>query len=265
MIPLARRLGARSCFVVHALIAAHAAGSVKPYDPCTMAIFKSSNRHALRQSDRVVCVSRYIAGLAESEGARKGDLRVVPNAVDVGRFSEFDDTSRDIDVLFVGRLSVEKGTDTLIRAVAPLSGDARVVVAGEGGDREQLESLASELGASVTFPGWVQKPDLPALVARSHVQVVPSRSEAQGMVALEALAAGTPVIASRVGGLPEAIVEGENGFLVEKDDVDGLRKTIVGALSDRDRIDRVRPTAQRTAARYSPAIIAGSLETAYLN
>jgi glycosyltransferase involved in cell wall biosynthesis len=161
-------------------------------------------------------------------------------------------------------LSVEKGTDTLIRAVAPLSGDEHVVVAGEGGDREQLESLASELGASVTFPGWVQKPDMPALVGRAHVQVVPSRSEAQGMVALEALAAGTPVIASRVGGLPEAIVEGENYFLVEKDDVEELHEAIGGALSDRERIERMRPAAERTAARYSPDRIAGALEAAYL-
>jgi glycosyltransferase involved in cell wall biosynthesis len=229
-----------------------------------MAVFTASNRYALRNSDRVVCVSRYTAGLAEAGGAPPENVRVLANPVDVDRFSGRTGEPRDIDVLFVGRLSVEKGVDTLIRAVAPLSGDTNVVIAGDGAERRRLEQIASELGAKVTFLGWVSKAELPALVRRAHVQVIPSRSEALPMVALEALASGTPVIASRVGGLPEMVVDGENGFLFDKDDVDGLRKALDVALTDRARIDTMRRSAHETAARYSPDSIAKSADAVYL-
>jgi len=264
VIPVARRVGARSCLVVHALVAGHHAQNVKPYDRLTMAIFRSSNRYALKHSDRVVCVSHHLANVAESAGAPSERIRVVPNPVDVDRFSGGLDEDRDIDVLFVGRLAIEKGIDTLIRAVAPLSGQARVVIAGDGGERPRLESLAAEVGATVTFAGWVRQAELPALVRRAHIQVMPSRSEGHPVVALEALAAGTPVIASRVGGVPETVVDGENGFLVERDDVDGLRKAIKAALSDRERIDKMRASARSAAGRYSPATIAQLADAAYL-
>jgi glycosyltransferase involved in cell wall biosynthesis len=264
VVPLARRLGARSCFVVHALIAAHRAQNVAPYDPSTMAIFKMSNRYALRHSDRVLCVSRYIAQLAESGGAPTTTIRVVPNPVDVDRFSADGAGPRDIDVLFVGRLNVEKGADVLVRAAALLPSPARVVIAGDGAERPRLEALAADLGVTITILGWVPKAELPALVGRAHIQVVPSRSEALPMVVVEALAAGTPVIASRVGGVPEMIVDGENGVLFEKDDVEGLRNAIAAALADRGRIDGMRPSARETAAQYAPATIARLMDAACL-
>lgn len=265
VVPLARRLRARSCFVVHALIAAHRAQSVRPYDRSTMVIFRLSNRYALRRSDRVVCVSGYIAQLAEAGGGPAKNLRVVPNAIDVDRFARGAGAGRDIDVLFVGRLSIEKGADLVIRAAGRLPQPARVVIAGEGAERGRLEALAAELGVAVTFAGWVAKADLPALVGRARVQVVPSRSEAQGMAAVEALAAGTPVIASRVGGLPEMIVDGDNGLLFEKDDVQGLADAIAGALSDRGRVDRMGARARETAQLYAPASIGRLTDAAYLD
>lgn len=264
VVPLAWRLGARSCFIVHALVAGHRAGNVQPYDPWTMRVFTASNRYALRNSDRVACVSRYTAGLAEAGGAPPENLRVLPNPVDVDRFSARTQAPRDIDVLFVGRLSVEKGVDTLIHAVAPLSRGAHVVIAGDGAERRRLEELASELGARITFLGWVSKADLPDLVRSAHIQIIPSRSEALPMVALEALASGTPVIASRVGGLPEMVVNGENGFLIDPGDVDGLRQALGVALADRARIDAMRPSAYQTAARYSPSSIAKRADAVFL-
>ena len=143
-------------------------------------------------------------------------------------------------ILTVGRLVRAKGIDVLLQALACVLDDVpdvRLIVAGDGVCREELQHLAQRLGIdrSVRFMGWVQPRDVVALIDRATVMAVPSRwQEPFGLVALEAMHMARPVVASRVGGLPDAVRHEETGRLVPPDDVGALADALRIVLSDRD-------------------------------
>ncbi|HEU4758449.1 MAG TPA: glycosyltransferase, partial [Dehalococcoidia bacterium] len=123
-------------------------------------------------------------------------------------------------VLFVGRIEPLKGIDILLRAAAQLEGGFRLLVVGgdarDAGRKAELESLARELGIGrrVTFADAAPHSDLPLYYNAADVCVVPSYYESFGLVALEAMACGVPVVASSVGGLRETVRDGQTGYLV---------------------------------------------------
>jgi glycosyltransferase involved in cell wall biosynthesis len=130
---------------------------------------------------------------------------------------------------FAGRLIRGKGLDVLLEALSLTRDDTiRLEVAGDGPERRALEARAVTLGIAnrVTFRGWVS--DLDALWSRCDVAVVPSTEwiESFGMVAVEAMAAGRPVIAARNGGLAEIVMDGETGSLFEPGDARELSRLI---------------------------------------
>jgi glycosyltransferase involved in cell wall biosynthesis len=196
-----------------------------------------------RLFDRYLTVSRFSAELLGAPPAR---TQVIYGGADPRRFTPRPGTDRD-GVLFVGRLTPHKGIDRLIRA---LPAGAALRVAGSGGhdpapperDYPQLlRRLAQD--REVSFLGPVPEPALPDLYRQASVLVLPSVertcygrpvpvSELLGLTALEAMASGTPVIASRIGGLAEVVVDGQTGFLVEPGDVAALRDRLTLVLSD---------------------------------
>jgi glycosyltransferase involved in cell wall biosynthesis len=198
----------------------------------------------LRLFDRFLTVSRCSARLLGAPPAR---TRVIYGGADPERFAP-DPRADRAGVLFVGRLTPHKGVDRLIRALPP---GAVLRVAGTAGHDPQpperdypalLRRLAH--GRDVAFLGAVPEPDLPGLYRRAAVLALPSVhrtcygrhvpvSELLGLVALEAMASGTPVVASRIGGLAEVVVDGETGFLVRPGDVGQLRDRLARVLSDR--------------------------------
>jgi glycosyltransferase involved in cell wall biosynthesis len=149
--------------------------------------------------------------------------------------------------LYVGRLTPHKGVDVLIRALPP--GSALTIAGTEGHDRAEpersypdlLHSLAEH--RNVSFMGPAEETGLPGLHRRSRVFVLPSVNrtcygrwvaipELLGLGILEAMASGTPVVASRVGGVPEIVADGETGYLVEPGNVEELRDRISELLND---------------------------------
>jgi glycosyltransferase involved in cell wall biosynthesis len=135
----------------------------------------------------------------------------------------------------VGRLVPEKGVDVFLRAAALVVAAipaARFVVVGDGPLRAALEERAASLGlaGAVTFTGF--RADAPQLIADLDVLAVPSRSDGSPLVVCEAMAAGVPVVASRVGGLPDLVVHGVSGLLVRPEDPDDLARTLVHLLRD---------------------------------
>jgi glycosyltransferase involved in cell wall biosynthesis len=194
--------------------------------------------------DRFLTVSRFSA---EVLGVPAHRTRVVYGGADEQRFAPDPDRRRD-GVLFVGRLTPHKGIDRLIRA---LPDGARLTVAGTGGhdarppERDYpdlLRRLARD--RDVVFPGAVPDADLPVLHHSAAVFVLPTVkddcygrhfaiSELLGLSVLEAMASGTPVIASRLDGLPEVVRNGETGFLVTPGDVDELRDRVAELLGNR--------------------------------
>jgi glycosyltransferase involved in cell wall biosynthesis len=196
-----------------------------------------------RLFDRFLTVSAYSA---RSLAAPTSRTRVVYGGADPIRFSP-DPEARRRGVLFVGRLTPHKGVDRLIEA---LDGNSELrVVGSEGHDPNPPErdypNLLRRLAAQrrVEFLGVVDDADLPALYRLAQVLALPSVeltcygrkvavSELLGLAAIEAMASGTPVVASRVGGLPEVVEHGVTGFLVEPGNVAELRWRLAEVLGD---------------------------------
>ena len=196
-----------------------------------------------RLFDRFLTVSRYSA---QTLGSPTAKTTVIYGGADIGRFNPEPGQDR-AGVLFVGRLTPHKGVDRLIAA---LPADAKLTVAGTAGHDPRLpESDYPRLlrgvaqGHDVRFVGRVADDELPGLYRGARVVVLPSVYETcygtqvaipelLGLTLLEAMASGTPVIASDVGGLPEVVVDGVTGFIVAPGDVATLRARIEQLLGD---------------------------------
>lgn len=139
-------------------------------------------------------------------------------------------------LLCLGRLLPEKGFDLALVAFASLVDrfpHTRVIIAGDGPARSELEQQAAELGLTprVDFRGWVAPEKVPELLNSATVVVMPSRTEGFPIVALQAALMARPIVATRVGGLPEAVLHQETGLLVEKEDSRALAEAIAFLLN----------------------------------
>jgi glycosyltransferase involved in cell wall biosynthesis len=158
--------------------------------------------------------------------------------------------------IYVGRLTREKGVDTLLRSW----GEAPLEIVGDGEERQNLERLAPP---SARFLGAVAAERVTELLADARGLLIPSRSEGLPRVAVEAFASGVPVVASRVGGLPELVDDGVNGLLVDVDDVDGWRRAIQRLITDTESIRLGAGAFDTWQKGHSPAIGLEQLEEAY--
>lgn len=158
--------------------------------------------------------------------------------------------SGDMTCLCPGRLCASKGQDVLLRALPAVvreHPEVEVFFAGGGPERERLERLAEELGMNgrVRFLGAVERGRLLEMMGEAAVTVVPSREEAFGLVNIESMAMGTPVVASRVGGIAEIVRDGVDGMLFEPGNPEALAACLVRMLKD----GRMREEMGRNARR----------------
>lgn len=182
--------------------------------------------------DVFISPSRFLADVMARAGVFPERMRVVSHFVELAAPEPSSDGQR---LVFAGRLSVEKGVDVLIEAMSMAAPEARLDIVGEGPERARLEALARhhDMGSRITFHGRLAKPALMRLVKRSSVSVVPSRwHENQPMTVLESFAAGVPVIATGLGGLPELVRDGVDGWVIPAEDPLALARAIDCALSD---------------------------------
>jgi len=183
---------------------------------------------------RAVCVSADGARLAIREGVPSERVRAIWNGIDTSRFVFAGPTAGGPAVM-VGRLSPEKSVDTLLRAAAIIVRDQpafRLEIAGDGPCMRELQALARELnlGAHVRFLGEVR--DVPSLLARASLSVLPSLTEGISLTLLEAMACGLPVVATRVGGNPEVVADGETGILVPPASPEEMARAILRVYGD---------------------------------
>lgn len=205
-------------------------------------------RVTARLVDAHVAVGTETARTVEQlSGLPPGRIRVIPNGVPAGAAR---DPSRrpaaPLVVAGIGRLDVQKGFDVLVRAVAPLP-QVHLVLVGDGPERNALIGLAEELGMSdrLTVTGWVERPV--DHLATVDVLAVPSRFEGLPLGLLEAMHVGLPVVATRVGSIPDAIEHGRTGLLVPPEDAASLSSTLARLASDEELRDRLGRDAERRA------------------
>ena len=176
--------------------------------------------------------------------------------------------SRPSLVLFLGRMEPGKGVYDLLEAVAALRAavpDVRLVCAGDG-DRIAVARYAERLGIAdaVKFTGWVGPSGKRALFEAAAVFALPSYEEALPISLLEAMAAGVPVVASAVGGIPEVVADGVSGYLVAPGDKASLERSLRRLLLDRALGERIGAAARETARlRFAPERALPQLEEVY--
>ncbi|MCK4613810.1 MAG: glycosyltransferase family 4 protein, partial [Thermoplasmata archaeon] len=231
-------------------------------------------RKTIRWSDALICTTHSYAATSRSTWDR--DVDVIPNAVDVGFFRPDIDGSMirkrhgledKTVVMFVGRIVHHKGIESLIMSARHTKEPIHYLVVGPGEDRERLERMASELDKErVTFTGPVPRKELPEYYAAADMLVLPSlsRLEAFGIVGLEALASGKPIILSRMPGLREVITPGVEGVYFEPSDAADLGRGIMGLHSSPELRERMgKKGRERVLRDYSMTKVAKEVEKVY--
>ena len=190
-------------------------------------MFKYPIIYALKRSTKIVALSNDLKQDAIDLGTKSDKIYVIPGGVDVNKFRPQDRTVARLElhlseegflIIFVGRLIKAKRVDKLINMSVKLSQDFdfHLVIVGDGPERANLENLAKGLGLkNVLFTESVSHDSVPSYMAASDLLVLPSESEGLPGCVQEAMACGTPVVASNVGGLADLITNGVNGYLVD--------------------------------------------------
>lgn len=212
--------------------------------------FLPVTRFSIERSDAVTVPSRFLREATyEQLGVdRAVPIEVIPNFVDTELYRPADAPRRHPPVIVhTSNFRPVKRVDDVVRVfgIVRRSRECELVLIGDGPERSNVERLARELGVegSVTFLG--KQHAFVKVLQGARAFLLPSATESFGLAALEALSCGVPVVASRVGGLPEVVTEGENGFLAALGDTAGLADA-VGCLIDDDAL-HARMSAQARA------------------
>lgn len=217
-------------------------------------------KFALEHSDGVTCVSNALKAKAQQSFSLTRDIEVIHNFVDCKKFSPercTEDKKQELArggqkiMVHVSNFRPVKRTEDVVRIFAKVreSVDTKLVMIGDGPDREACRCLAERLGVQgeVVFHGTESK--LEDILCVGDVFVLPSAQESFGLAALEAMCSGMPVVATNVGGLPEVVVDGETGFLLEVGDIDSMASAAADILSDDAERKRLKENARERAAR----------------
>jgi len=241
--------------------------------PFALGLFRRYLIWFLEQATKVSTPTETAARLLRGM-AFKGAVTVISNGIDTARFTPATDKQvaraalglpEKPILLYTGRLDAEKDMNTWLRAAAriPASLDTHLVVGGEGTDRPRLERLAADLGLTgrITFPGYLPARDLPLLYQAADAYCITSAVELQSITTLEAAASGLPVIAARVGALPELVEDGITGYLAGQGDVEGFARGMTRVLADPDAGRAMGLAGRARAERHALSMVGRAHES----
>jgi len=216
---------------------------------------------------KTICVSQYLRRRMARGLEAAANLIQIPNGIQTQKFRPMSE-EKEYDILSMGRFQKSKGVDTLFHALHALAKGEResfkLAIVGQFSTDQRnrlLDLLPAALKNTVLFLGSVRRDELPAIINRAKMLVVPSRYESFGLPALEAIACGIPVVATRVGGLPE-IVDDSVGTLVEPNDAEALARAILAVLRDANLSQRVVTAGPARARKYDWNLIAPQIQSA---
>jgi glycosyltransferase involved in cell wall biosynthesis len=225
-------------------------------------LFDSIDRWALKRYDRVICVSEDLFEVCQRSGVPEARLRLIENGIDTDQFRRRCSPHAAREALgwpkgglcigAIGRLSDEKGFDLLIEAVRrvlPEAPDLKLVIAGDGPRKAQLQEQIDQrhLGDSVRLLGFCH--DVRPVLEALDLFVLSSRREGLPNVVLEALAAETPVLATRIAGVPKVITDDVDGLLIEPENIDALVAGLKRCLADAELRRRLAAAGRQTVVR----------------
>jgi glycosyltransferase involved in cell wall biosynthesis len=205
----------------------------------------------LRRCDRIIAVSAYLKQEAMGLGAEEARVRVVHGGVDLPDKIPAGPAGCKT-VTFIGALVPQKGVDVLLDAFKEVRArlpEVSLVIVGDGPERNRLEQMVEDLGLSeVAFLGFVD--DLERVYEKTCLLVLPSREEGFGLVLLEAMARGVPVVATEAGGIPE-VLGPEYAALVRPGDRQGLAEVIIRVLEDKGLREELSRLAMERVREFS--------------
>lgn len=235
-------------------------GDVPGFDRATLGFHHALTggliRRLWRDADAVIANSDGLAQLARQHDPHR-EIGSIPVGVDAQRFSgkTYGPSGGTVEILFVGRIVEQKGLDVLVRALASLAAASwRLTLVGDGVLRAEIAALARRHGLAerVVFKGWVAREDLAAILRGADLFVLPSREEGMANAMMEAMASGLPVVATRIAGSSEVVVDGETGLLVPADDEGALGRALETLVADPTMRERMgRAGRARAEAHYT--------------
>jgi len=199
------------------------------------------------------------------------EISVVPNGIDLERFKISSGDKKEGNaktIIFIGRLHPVKGVQYLMEAMAIVRQqmpDVKLVIVGDGVERARLEELAERLNLNdcIQFAGQVSQESIPRLMHQADVFVLSSLSEGLPVVILEAMAAGLPIVATNVGGIPDIVEEGVNGYLVNAKNPDELADRLLVLLQNDEIREEMSTNNRGKAELYTWDKVATKVEKEY--
>jgi glycosyltransferase involved in cell wall biosynthesis len=230
------------------------------------AVLRGLRTLTLRRAARIVCPSDFLRRLVLSWGIPAERVVVLPNAVpSPGGLAPREELRRSLGLngrnvlAFVGRFGPQKALGVALDAVAQVEG-VTLVLAGDGEGRRELEVQALPLGDRVRFLGALPRERALELLAAADASLLTSAWENLPHSVLEALAVGTPVIATAVGGVPEVVQDGVNGLLVPPGDAAATAEAVRRFFGDGELRERLRAAAAPSVERFEPGAVFSELE-----
>jgi N-acetyl-alpha-D-glucosaminyl L-malate synthase BshA len=219
--------------------------------------FSEIVRFGIEESDGVTAVSESLKQDTYRELGCTCDIQVIPNFIDCNKYQRLPvpDLRAGLApkgeklLIHVSNFRPVKRVDVAMRVFARVRGQipSRLLLVGEGPDLAKVERLATALGVAADVVALGEQDDVIPLLSASDVFLLTSAQESFGLAALEAMACGVPVVASRVGGLSEVVEDGVSGCLHAADDVDGMSQSVARLLTDDETRGRMASAAEHSA------------------
>ena len=227
-------------------------------------------RFVFRRCDRLIMLTESWRPFYENSiGVEPKRLVTMANPVNLPEFDAGDRKSETCQFIYLGKMDKDKGTFDLLDAIAKvpqpmLQDSVRFIVAGNG-EVERVREIVERLGLKncVTVFDWVEPEQRDSLLAESDVFVLPSYFEGMPMSLLEAMSWSMPVITTPVGGIPDFVVEGENGLLVQPGDIDGLSSAFAKLANSADLRTSLGAAGRKRVESHCPNLYAKNMAHTY--